>query len=375
MPPLRTADAGVAPTDETPARSLVRLDLRDLRVLPEPIFSPPGLREPDLDTALHPALPLTTPAPPEVGKGAAVRPPVAPGQLSSHLVDDPVLALAALGVRNDLDPAALAELQLQASLANYRLSPGTDAAHRRLFEIDLPEVSLDLPLSSPTPSISPEQLSPFGTPDQTEFKRAVLRAHIAKLSGKGRNPSAGLADSELGPVEEGYRLRQDAAIQARALLTKARSDLRAAQAQGEPLARRAAYLGITSTYRDPQLDFRLWDRYFAGFYRKTEAERKKQPGGEHGPQAVQVMVEYYLPRKAPPGFSNHTNGIAVDFITRQDGRTLITDTGLNPLWVQSWFYKWLAQNAAAYGYKPLASEAWHWEYRGQPAASDIQAQP
>ncbi|APR86248.1 Hypothetical protein A7982_11597 [Minicystis rosea] len=77
-----------------------------------------------------------------------------------------------------------------------------------------------------------------------------------------------------------------------------------------------------------------------------------------------IMVGHYSGRKAAPGFGNHTNGIAVDFVATQGGSTLGANVSQNRLWLASWFHQWLVAHAAAdFHFKPIATEAWHWEYR------------
>jgi LAS superfamily LD-carboxypeptidase LdcB len=56
---------------------------------------------------------------------------------------------------------------------------------------------------------------------------------------------------------------------------------------------------------------------------------------------------------AIPGTSNHGFGLAVDFANSSRKR-------LNTNMPE---YAWLAFNAAQYGFKRIASEAWHWEYQ------------
>jgi LAS superfamily LD-carboxypeptidase LdcB len=52
---------------------------------------------------------------------------------------------------------------------------------------------------------------------------------------------------------------------------------------------------------------------------------------------------------ARPGYSNHQGGIAVDIATGGESSPV---------------YRWLAANAAAFGFKrTVSSEPWHWEYR------------
>lgn len=57
---------------------------------------------------------------------------------------------------------------------------------------------------------------------------------------------------------------------------------------------------------------------------------------------------------APPGYSNHQSGIALDLNTLQ-GSSRSEGVGA--------VYNWLARNGARFGFGRIASEHWHWEYR------------
>src|SRR5207253_2041399 len=93
-------------------------------------------------------------------------------------------------------------------------------------------------------------------------------------------------------------------------------------------------------------------------------------GEPHGWKDVEQTVAYVAKRKAAPGFSNHTNGIAVDFFTVEDGKTLQAETGnsekqlqaLNGRWARSWLYRWLQAHKREYGIDRIDTEAWHWEF-------------
>ena len=73
--------------------------------------------------------------------------------------------------------------------------------------------------------------------------------------------------------------------------------------------------------------------------------------------------------KAPAGFSNHTQGRAVDFSTDEvingNAESLTADTSQRALWRKSWFFKWLVAdgNAAKYRFMNLATEEWHYDHR------------
>ena len=59
------------------------------------------------------------------------------------------------------------------------------------------------------------------------------------------------------------------------------------------------------------------------------------------------------PPTASPGTSNHGFGLAVD-LANNNGKKLATSMPE---------YKWVAENASKFGFKRIASEAWHWEYQ------------
>jgi peptidoglycan hydrolase-like protein with peptidoglycan-binding domain len=61
------------------------------------------------------------------------------------------------------------------------------------------------------------------------------------------------------------------------------------------------------------------------------------------------------PPTAPPGYSNHEKGLAIDFTYNGQG----IETHSNP------GYIWLANNAEKYGLYNLPSEPWHWSVNGK----------
>lgn len=87
------------------------------------------------------------------------------------------------------------------------------------------------------------------------------------------------------------------------------------------------------------------------------------PGGRHGAAAVNILVRYYSPRKAPPGFSNHSDGRAVDFVTTQAGVSYGAEGRQRAAWRTTWLHQWLVANAGRFRFHPLASEEWHWDHR------------
>jgi hypothetical protein len=146
------------------------------------------------------------------------------------------------------------------------------------------------------------------------------------------------------------------------LLAAARLALEAAKVAQEPKAIRTSAIGVGSSYRDYDYDKGLWDRYYPDYYKATQAVRDAAVGGPHGSAAVELLARYISPRKASPGFSNHSNGTAVDFTTTVDG-TLLTDKSARETWRETWLHAWLVVNAGIHHFHALASEEWHWDYR------------
>jgi hypothetical protein len=67
--------------------------------------------------------------------------------------------------------------------------------------------------------------------------------------------------------------------------------------------------------------------------------------------------------KAIPGFSNHSKGLAIDFMTDEKGLgELGPDSNQKKLWQKSWFWAWLTANHATYNFSPLSTEEWHWDH-------------
>jgi LAS superfamily LD-carboxypeptidase LdcB len=216
-----------------------------------------------------------------------------------------------------------------------------------------------------------------------DFKARVLAEETGMRTRQGKVRFEAVPDSELTTVD-GSRdktLRKEAAAKLTALLAAARADLKAEQTafgqsskEAQDAARKAATLDgsalvtdvkriwIVSAYRDFKYDESRWHGLFKKYYKKTAAARAELDGGEHGRAAVKYLAKYISPKKAPPGFSNHSNGKAVDFGTLEGGLELSANVEQNPRWKKAWLHKWLVKHHGEYGFKPLASEAWHWDF-------------
>jgi hypothetical protein len=192
-----------------------------------------------------------------------------------------------------------------------------------------------------------------------EFKRTVRERQIEYLVNvKKRTFFPDIPEKELEKVEETgkHRMRREAALACRELLAAARAALAAAQGTGDRSAGRTSSIGIQSAYRNLREDSTFNDYY------KEMVEKQTYAGNELGTGALEYMLQQMISFKAPPGYSNHSNGMAVDFNTVHDKTTYQAKKKQNDGWKRTWLHRWLVQQAGSYGFKPLATEAWHWDF-------------
>ncbi|MFB6837720.1 M15 family metallopeptidase [Streptomyces sp. NPDC056361] len=213
-----------------------------------------------------------------------------------------------------------------------------------------------------------------GAPEQVAFRQRVLDAHLARTRKRKGRPGRDLAPGELAPVAgTSISMRSDAAAAAGRLLAAAHAALAEARAAGDEDAGHTRRLTGGSGYRGSDHQQRLWLGYFKGYYDQTLAARAALPGGPHGDGAVRYMLDVFgIPaRIAAPGYSNHQNGIAIDFLqVRGRGHPLRNSTGAAAVgqWHATWFFRWLQANARRFGFGPYTREPWHWVFQGSAAA-------
>jgi cell wall-associated NlpC family hydrolase len=207
---------------------------------------------------------------------------------------------------------------------------------------------------------------PGAPADQLAFMRAVYAKHLERSRAKGDTFTADLPEGQLGPIEGKHRARKDAAAAARALLAEARTALAAAGLADK------VRIGIISAYRPASQQFDIWQGKgregrggFPHYYGEMLRQGRLRPG-DFGPEAVSAMASELANWIAAPGYSNHQDGLAIDFGIGLVGR------GLGKVGKKAWFHQWLVANAARHGFHPYHKEAWHWVYRG-PTGSEALA--
>lgn len=209
-------------------------------------------------------------------------------------------------------------------------------------------------------ALSKEHLHQYGlTEDEFAFKQRVYDAAVARL---GDKIHGGVAAEDLAGVEGGQRVRTEVAGPLASMLSAMRAALQAGEPAGGVEVGSATDIHVTSGYRSPERDRDLWDSYFQRYLGNTVKEREAT-GDPLGAAAVKVLVQYIGLRKAPPGGSNHSNGIAVDLQIEQHGHRVPNNYDDQKKWRASWQYAWLKANAATYGFRNYPKEAWHWDHK------------
>jgi D-alanyl-D-alanine carboxypeptidase len=213
--------------------------------------------------------------------------------------------------------------------------------------------------------------------EQIAFRDRVLADHIARSKAARGSANQDWPDESLTKVlGTDISTLPDTATAAGRLLAAANIDLAREQRSGVDDAVRTVSLSAVSGYRSSKHQRSLWNQYFSakgGYYDRTHAARQKLIDGPHSEQAVKYMLRRkkdggfgLTGRIAAPGYSNHQSGIAIDFWQERHKGHFIANKSSDvwrARWRASWFHRWLKTNAAGYGFKPIATEEWHWEYK------------
>ncbi|MBC8121749.1 MAG: D-alanyl-D-alanine carboxypeptidase family protein [Gemmatimonadaceae bacterium] len=203
-------------------------------------------------------------------------------------------------------------------------------------------------------------------PEQLQFMRRVYDRQMGRANGE---PTGDMPAAQLGAIEGRQRALKETAQACRTLLKALRSEI--ARRKQAKLAAQGDRITVISAYRPASRQFANWQKNFPNYYQQTRAQRSGLPGGEHGDEAVEYLAQYVGRRLAPPGFSLHNEGLAIDFGGREGARQLTVTTGTANIrhWRASWLFQWLSDNASDYGFHQnlRIDEPWHWEYRGTAA--------
>jgi hypothetical protein len=201
---------------------------------------------------------------------------------------------------------------------------------------------------------------------EERFKHAVMQEQVDRRVRRGSTPVYELVKEDRLPIEGSYEMHKDVAPHFLKMYTALKAALAAEKTARIAAALRVKMVGVASAYRHSNHDRKLWNSYYPGYLKSTEPARKRAPGGPARRPAVEAFVNFMDGRKAPPGFSNHTRGIAVDFQTQEDGQPLCTTDTSPPSrarWLTTWLHHWLAAHAHEHKFYQLKTEEFHWEYQ------------
>jgi LAS superfamily LD-carboxypeptidase LdcB len=213
--------------------------------------------------------------------------------------------------------------------------------------------------------------------EQQAFREQVLNAHLARSKSRKGLPQPDLSNRQLAPVHgTSVAMRADSAEAANRLFEAANADLAKARAAGHADALRTIRLTANSGYRGSEYQRNLWLDYFKNYYNQTRRARAGISDGPHSAKAMSYMLyAFRLPNRiAAPGYSNHQAGIAIDFEQKRAKGYEISnsyETKEQNKWRATWFFDWLQNNAARFGFRQYIKEAWHWEYRPSAPGAEI----
>jgi len=184
---------------------------------------------------------------------------------------------------------------------------------------------------------------------------------LSAASGIVTTTAASLGSSRLDRSREQFK---QAVLEGQIRRKQNQGNLEDAKKANDAAALRTTAIGVCSAYRDYDGDATAWSDTFDKHYEKegNRVTMEAMPGGRHGDTALRWFIELMAPIKAPPGFSNHSNGLAVDFSTTVSGVTYGADTDRRVQWRGTWLHPWLVANAKTYRFNPLSSEEWHWDW-------------
>jgi hypothetical protein len=234
----------------------------------------------------------------------------------------------------------------------------------------------------PGGAVTSDQLPTQEDDATTAFMRRIFDAQVrVRLARKKPYlldlPGDVLVDISAPGVKKGLRLHQSVEPVFVEMFAAATAALRDPHCP-IPGAEDVRSIGVASAYRTLKEDTAAWIKAFHTHMQGSKEEREASPGGSLGGEAFHLMLSRMNKKKAPPGFSNHTRGVAVDFSTAQyfvnygiDRKTherlsgvvtLGPSSAQKPLWLKSWLYRWLTENADRWGFTQLKTEEWHWEH-------------
>lgn len=245
---------------------------------------------------------------------------------------------------------------------------------------------------TPEGAVLSSRLPKLGTLEETEFRRRVYQRQLEETAANPKKVFLeALPEGELDPITPKEKMQKGVvATKAKQMLAAAAADLEAKRKATRLTGTRFTVrsIGVGSAYRDLQRELRAWLTAYGTTFKKTKEKRARLAGGEYGDAAAALLVGILHRTKAIPGYSKHTKGLAIDFVTNEFGVSFGPSTsqtrreievaaakarraGLKPkpkkAWEDTWLFEWLKEHAWEYGFARLKGKAgedepWHWQY-------------
>jgi hypothetical protein len=213
---------------------------------------------------------------------------------------------------------------------------------------------------------------PLSNQSLFKFRSLVYMAQVKRALAKGKQFVDNI--QKLKGVEK-VDIHPSAAKPLQELLNAARLEI---SRQGKQITVKAG-----NAYRSADWQLETWaTKRFPQYYEQATETTDKKTGKKKLPliapddfseSAAKKLAAYIGARFAAPGFSNHQQGLAVDFHTTElfglKPKKLKASFAHRKLWWKSWFWTWLERegNAYKFGFVPYKKEPWHWEYRPEKA--------
>ena len=131
-------------------------------------------------------------------------------------------------------------------------------------------------------------------------------------------------------------------------------------------------LTVSSGYRDIKREMGIWNHAFNTIYLWLDHKEReaKFPDAPYGDAAAAWLAGKIAFRKAVPGTSNHSNGIAVDLTGPGLDINYDNQSGYKASKVYQWLngkgdYKDKGPASKRFNFENYHKEAWHYDWRGK----------